>query len=103
MTDQTLDPQLHIHDLGQRARKAARGLLSASTEAKNSDSPAATFSMKRLVFVSSSNLWLRNGSISSISTFSSFLIAVAIAIRVFLESGFSIEMSVLKYPSEMCV
>ncbi|MEH6724052.1 MAG: gamma-glutamyl-phosphate reductase, partial [Qipengyuania sp.] len=35
MTDQTLDPQLHIHDLGQRARKAARGLLSASTEAKN--------------------------------------------------------------------
>ena len=35
MTDQTLDPQIHIHELGQRARKAARGLLSASTDAKN--------------------------------------------------------------------
>ena len=35
MTDQTLDPQIHIHDLGQRARKAARGLLSAGTQAKN--------------------------------------------------------------------
>ena len=35
MTDQTLDPQIHIHDLGQRARKAARGLLAASTDAKN--------------------------------------------------------------------
>ncbi|WP_100261127.1 glutamate-5-semialdehyde dehydrogenase [Qipengyuania seohaensis] len=35
MTDQTLDPQIHIHDLGQRARRAARGLVSASTEAKN--------------------------------------------------------------------
>ena len=33
MTDQTLDPQIHIHELGQR--KAARGLLSASTDAKN--------------------------------------------------------------------
>ncbi|MXP09712.1 glutamate-5-semialdehyde dehydrogenase [Pseudoblastomonas halimionae] len=35
MTDQTIDPQIHIHELGQRARKAARGLLTASTEAKN--------------------------------------------------------------------
>ena len=35
MTDQTPDPQIHIHELGQRARTAARGLLSASTEAKN--------------------------------------------------------------------
>ncbi|QYJ06261.1 glutamate-5-semialdehyde dehydrogenase [Qipengyuania flava] len=35
MTDQTLDPQIHIHELGQRARKAARGLLAASTDAKN--------------------------------------------------------------------
>ena len=34
MTDQTLDPQIHIHELGQRARKAARGLLSASTDAR---------------------------------------------------------------------
>lgn len=35
MTDQTLDPQIHIHELGERARKAARGLVSASTDAKN--------------------------------------------------------------------
>ena len=35
MTDQALDPQIHIHELGQRARKAARGLLSATTDAKN--------------------------------------------------------------------
>ncbi len=35
MNDQTLDPQIHITTLGQNARKAARGLLSASTEAKN--------------------------------------------------------------------
>lgn len=35
MNDQTLDPQIHIHELGRRARDAARGLLSAGTEAKN--------------------------------------------------------------------
>ncbi len=35
MTDQALDPQIHIHELGQRARKAARGLVSANTDAKN--------------------------------------------------------------------
>ena len=35
MNDQTLDPQIHIHELGSRARSAARALLSASTEAKN--------------------------------------------------------------------
>ena len=35
MTDQALDPQIHIHELGQRARKAARSLVSASTDAKN--------------------------------------------------------------------
>ena len=35
MNDQTLDPQIHIQELGRRAREAARGLLSASTEAKN--------------------------------------------------------------------
>ena len=35
MNDQTLDPQIHIHELGRRARDAARGLLAASTEAKN--------------------------------------------------------------------
>ena len=34
MNDQTLDPQIHIHELGSRAREAARQLLSASTEAK---------------------------------------------------------------------
>ncbi len=35
MNDQTLDPQMHIHDLGSRAREAARGLLQATTEQKN--------------------------------------------------------------------
>jgi glutamate-5-semialdehyde dehydrogenase len=35
MNDQTLDPQLHIHELGSRARAAARQLLTANTEAKN--------------------------------------------------------------------
>ncbi len=35
MNDQTLDPQIHIATLGQNARNAARGLLSASTDAKN--------------------------------------------------------------------
>ena len=35
MNDQTLDPQIHITTLGQNARKAAQGLLSASTDAKN--------------------------------------------------------------------
>ena len=35
MTDQTLDPQIHITTLGQNARKATQGLLSASTDAKN--------------------------------------------------------------------
>ncbi|MBX7534127.1 glutamate-5-semialdehyde dehydrogenase [Qipengyuania sp. GH1] len=35
MNDQTLDPQIHITTLGQNARKAAHGLLSASTDAKN--------------------------------------------------------------------
>ena len=35
MNDQTLDPQIHIHELGSRAREAARQLLSAGTEAKN--------------------------------------------------------------------
>ena len=35
MNDQTLDPQIHVTTLGQNARKAARGLLSAGTDAKN--------------------------------------------------------------------
>ncbi|KZY57687.1 gamma-glutamyl-phosphate reductase [Erythrobacter sp. HI0063] len=35
MNDQTFDPQIHIHELGSKARAAAKGLLSASTEAKN--------------------------------------------------------------------
>ena len=35
MNDQTLDPQIHIHELGSRAREAARQLITASTEAKN--------------------------------------------------------------------
>ncbi|MBX7526991.1 glutamate-5-semialdehyde dehydrogenase [Qipengyuania vesicularis] len=35
MNDQTQDPQIHIATLGRNARKAARGLMSASTDAKN--------------------------------------------------------------------
>ncbi|RZV46582.1 MAG: gamma-glutamyl-phosphate reductase, partial [Sphingomonadaceae bacterium] len=35
MNDQTLDPQIHVATLGRNARDAARGLLSASTDAKN--------------------------------------------------------------------
>ena len=35
MNDQTLDPQIHIHDLGRRARAASRALLTASTDQKN--------------------------------------------------------------------
>ena len=35
MNDQTFDPQIHIHELGRKARAAAKGLLAASTEAKN--------------------------------------------------------------------
>ena len=31
MNDQTFDPQIHIHELGSKARAAAKGLLSAST------------------------------------------------------------------------
>ena len=35
MTDQNLDPSIHIHQLGQKAKAAARQLVGASTEAKN--------------------------------------------------------------------
>ena len=35
MNDQTFDPQIHVHELGQKARAAAKGLLAATTEAKN--------------------------------------------------------------------
>ncbi|MCV0383718.1 MAG: glutamate-5-semialdehyde dehydrogenase [Erythrobacter sp.] len=35
MTDQKLDPQIHIIQLGERARAASRALLGASTEQKN--------------------------------------------------------------------
>ncbi|UIP05578.1 glutamate-5-semialdehyde dehydrogenase [Erythrobacter sp. SDW2] len=35
MTDQSLDPSIHVRQLGTAARKAARVLASASTEAKN--------------------------------------------------------------------
>lgn len=35
MNDQTLDPQIHIHELGNRARAAARKLITASTDDKN--------------------------------------------------------------------
>ncbi len=35
MNDQALDPAIHIHELGIRARAAARGLAAAGTDAKN--------------------------------------------------------------------
>ncbi|WP_375291501.1 glutamate-5-semialdehyde dehydrogenase [Qipengyuania sp.] len=35
MTDQTIDPTIHVHELGRRARTAANALRTASTEAKN--------------------------------------------------------------------
>ncbi|UAB79351.1 glutamate-5-semialdehyde dehydrogenase [Erythrobacter sp. SCSIO 43205] len=35
MTDNTLDPQMHIVQLGERAKEAAQSLRTASTEAKN--------------------------------------------------------------------
>ncbi|MDG5747376.1 glutamate-5-semialdehyde dehydrogenase [Qipengyuania sp. XHP0207] len=35
MTDQKLDPQIHVHELGSRARDAARKLAIAGTDAKN--------------------------------------------------------------------
>lgn len=35
MTDQNLDPSIHVHQLGQKAKSAARQLVGASTEAKN--------------------------------------------------------------------
>ncbi len=35
MNDQTLDPQIHIHELGSRAKQAARGLVTATTDQKN--------------------------------------------------------------------
>ncbi|GMN14455.1 glutamate-5-semialdehyde dehydrogenase [Altererythrobacter sp. MTPC7] len=46
MNDQTLDPQIHIHELGTKARDAARALLSASTEAKNTALHAAAKALR---------------------------------------------------------
>ncbi|WBY15944.1 glutamate-5-semialdehyde dehydrogenase [Erythrobacteraceae bacterium WH01K] len=46
MNDQTLDPQIHIHELGTKARDAARALLSASTEAKNAALHAAAKALR---------------------------------------------------------
>lgn len=63
MTDQKLDPQLHIHDLGQRARKAARGLLTASTEAKNT---ALTEAAKALRAASSKLLEANRKDVDSV-------------------------------------
>ncbi len=46
MNDQTPDPQIHVHELGRRAREAARGLLSASTQAKNDALRAAAGALR---------------------------------------------------------
>jgi len=46
MNDQTLDPAIHIHELGSNARAAAKGLLTASTEAKNTALTAAAQALR---------------------------------------------------------
>ena len=46
MNDQTLDPQIHVTTLGQNARRAARQLLSASTDAKNTALRAAAQALR---------------------------------------------------------
>jgi len=46
MTDQTPDPRIHIHELGTRARAAARRLASASTDAKNAALLAAAQALR---------------------------------------------------------
>ncbi len=46
MNDQTLDPQVHIHELGTRARDASRALLGASTDAKNTALRAAAKALR---------------------------------------------------------
>jgi len=46
MTDQNLDPRIHIAQLGAKAKAAARQLLSASSEAKNSALIAAAAALR---------------------------------------------------------
>ncbi|MEE4153483.1 MAG: glutamate-5-semialdehyde dehydrogenase [Erythrobacter sp.] len=46
MTDQNLDPRIHIAQLGERAKAASRQLLSASTEAKNTALIAAATALR---------------------------------------------------------
>ena len=46
MNDQTLDPAIHIHELGSNARAAGKGLLTASTEAKNTALTAAAKALR---------------------------------------------------------
>ena len=46
MNDQTLDPAIHIHELGSNARAAAKGLLTASTESKNTALRAAAKALR---------------------------------------------------------
>ncbi|TMM50083.1 glutamate-5-semialdehyde dehydrogenase [Qipengyuania marisflavi] len=47
MTTETLDPQLHIDELGSRARAAARRLLSATTDAKNTALREAAVALRK--------------------------------------------------------
>ena len=47
MTDQTIDPVAHIHELGTRARKAARGLAGATTQQKNTALRAAATALRQ--------------------------------------------------------
>ena len=49
MTDQTPDPRIHVHELGSRARRAARALATASTDAKNAALHAAAVALRASV------------------------------------------------------
>lgn len=46
MNDQTLDPAIHVTELGTRAQEAARQLLAATTEAKNKALTAAAKALR---------------------------------------------------------
>ncbi|MEW4447784.1 glutamate-5-semialdehyde dehydrogenase [Qipengyuania sp. JC766] len=46
MNDMSEDPTIHVHQLGRRAREATRGLLAASTDAKNAALRAAAKALR---------------------------------------------------------
>ncbi|MEN3972780.1 glutamate-5-semialdehyde dehydrogenase [Sphingomicrobium sp. XHP0235] len=46
MNDQTLDPQIHVHELGRKAKAATKGLLTATTDQKNEALRAAAKALR---------------------------------------------------------